>query len=340
MIKDPSNIQKHYNIDPEETLNNVLLKKFGKRFSDYRKRYDENIHSGVDQKYYDYPNTVVLELVNRCNLECVMCYQGFRNNATKFTLTEEMLDKIFNDFKKNKLNSLMLSISEPLLYKNIGDILKRAEEANIMDVFLFTNGALLNEKNANLILNSCVTRLFVSIDAATEQTYDKVRIPVGKTTKKNRLKNLEANIKNFMTIKKNLKKLLPLVRVSYVSLSDNQHEKDLFLKKWSNIVDSVEFQREISIKAYEDFNIDKSEKIDGKKYFCSEPWGQVSIYSDGTVVPCCATFGRNINVGNIKNETLKEIWNGELMQEIRTSFINNTPSKACLSCINNTADKI
>ena len=62
----------------------------------------------------EYPTTVVLELVNRCDLECVMCYQGFRNDAEKFTVDETMLDKIFNDFKKNKLSALMLTASEPL----------------------------------------------------------------------------------------------------------------------------------------------------------------------------------------------------------------------------------
>ena len=71
----------------------------------------------------------------------------------------------------------MLSISEPLLYKNIEKIFQRAQEANIMDVFLFTNGILLNEKNSKIILNSNVSRLFVSIDAVSEDTYNKVRIP-------------------------------------------------------------------------------------------------------------------------------------------------------------------
>ena len=36
-------------------------------------------------------------------------------------------------------------------------------------MFLFTNGTLLNEKNSEMILNSSVSRLFISIDAATEK---------------------------------------------------------------------------------------------------------------------------------------------------------------------------
>ena len=73
-----------------------------------------------------------------------------------------------------------------------------AEKAEIMDQFIFTNGVLLNEKNSKKILESSLTRLFISIDAATSETYDQVRIPVGKNAlKENRLKKIEENVKNF-----------------------------------------------------------------------------------------------------------------------------------------------
>ena len=44
-----------------------------------------------------------------------------------------------------------------------------------------------------------------------------------------------------------------LVRVSFVALETNQHEIDNFIKKWENIVDSVEIQKESSIDFYKDF---------------------------------------------------------------------------------------
>ena len=75
------------------------------------------------------------------------------------------IKKIFKEFKKEKLDALLLSTSETLLHKDYPEILKMAEEAEIMDQFLFTNGTLLNEKNSNLILKSSLTRLFISIDA-------------------------------------------------------------------------------------------------------------------------------------------------------------------------------
>jgi radical SAM protein with 4Fe4S-binding SPASM domain len=341
---EPFNINKYAKKDPEDILYENLYEKFGDRFSEYRKRYSDNIKRLDLDKKTKFPNTVILELVNRCDLECVMCYQGFRNNAKKSTLDENLLDKIFSEFKKNKLNSLMLSASEPLLYKNIGDVLERARKAEIMDIFIFTNGTLLNEKNAKILLNSPLTRLFISIDGATKETYDKVRVPVGKGLyKKNRLEILEKNILRFIELRDKKNVGLPLVRTSFVALKQNKKEIDMFIKKWQPIVDHVDIQKNV----IPFFELDEMKKLeeekkgdDNKLYQCHEPWGQVSIYSDGTVAPCCTTFGRNLPIGNMHDQTLEEIWNGEKMSEIREGFKNNKPHLVCKTCINNSEQNI
>ena len=85
--------------DPEKKLQDALYQKYRKKFLEYRENYKKTIFDDDHKYYFDYPLTVVLELVNRCDLECVMCYQGFRNDAEKFTVNEEILDKIFEDFK-------------------------------------------------------------------------------------------------------------------------------------------------------------------------------------------------------------------------------------------------
>jgi len=335
----PNNILiKVFESDPEKKLQEVLYKKYGERFLKYRENYKKTISDDDHKMYLGYPLTVILELVNRCDLQCVMCYQGFRNHAEKFTVNEEILDKIFNDFEKNKLPALMLTSSEPLLYKQIDKVLTRAKEAQIMDIFLFSNGTLLNEKNSEMILNSSVTRLFISVDAATEETYNKVRIPVSKRLlEKNRLEKLEKNIKKFIEMRNSRKQTLPLTRVSFVALEENKHEVEMFKNKWKNIVDSVEIQRETSIEIYDKLkNLKKNgsaENNNRTKYNCNKPWGDMAIYSDGTIGPCCNLVGRKTPIGNIKDNSISEIWNGDKMNLIREGFINNNPNKVCKLCI-------
>ena len=253
----------------------------------------------------DYPISVILELVNRCNLECTFCYQGYRNDAEKKTLSIKDLEKLFQDFK-NKHDALLLSQSEPLLYKNFDKILEMAEKAEIMDQFIFTNGVLLNEKNSKKILESSLTRLFISIDAATSETYDQVRIPVGKNAlKENRLKKIEENVKNFVKLRNSMGLKIPSKSFFY-RLRKNVHEVNDFIEKWIDIVDSVEIQKESSIELYDQLlkKYDKNKLL--KKYNCNDPWGQVSVNSDGSVGPCCSTVGRNLPMGNILKTALKK----------------------------------
>lgn len=325
-------------LDTEQILHDHLYPKFGKRFLEYRKKYENYLNDSDHKKLPSFPVSLILELVNRCNLECVMCYQGYRNDTKKSTLELDVLKKLFSEFKKEKLDALLLSTSETLLHKNYPDILRLAEESEIMDQFLFTNGTLLNEKNSNIILKSSLTRLFISIDAVTDKTYDKVRIPVNKKIiNTNRVEQIENNVKNFMKLRNSLGKKMPLVRVSFVALKTNQHEIDAFIKKWENIVDSVEIQKESSIDFYEEFDnsVDSASEKKLKKYNCNQPWGQITIHSDGTVGPCCNTIGRNLPIGNIHDNTVKEIWDGIKMNKIRDEFKNNSPNKVCQLCIEN-----
>ncbi len=332
-------IKKNTKVDIEKVLIDHLYPKFGERFLKYREKYKNFINDSEHKILPDYPISVILELVNRCNLECTFCYQGYRNDAKKATLSEDNLKRLFADFKKNKLDALLLSSSEPLLYKNFTQILKMAEEAEIMDQFIFTNGTLLDEKNSKVLLNSSLTRVFISIDAATRETYDQVRIPVGKSAlKKDRLKQIETNVKNFVKMRNSMGLKVPLVRVSFVALEKNVHEVDDFIEKWINVVDSVEIQKEKSIDLYDDLlnkNYDDS-KLILKDYNCNDPWAQVTVNSDGSVGPCCSTVGRNIPVGNILDKSLKEIWNGKEINQIRNSFKKKLPpNKVCKLCLEN-----
>ena len=334
----PNHLDRFTKKDIEEILRDNLYPKFGERFLKYRENYQNYLESVKSNEVSDFPLMVILELVNRCNLECSMCPQEYRNDIDLVKFNGTLLDKIFKEFKDNELQSISFSVSEPLLYKDFFNVIEKCHEANIMDIFLFTNGTLLNEKNAKKILESGITRLFISLDAATEIAYDKIRIPVGKKQlQKERLKILEDQIKNFIFLRDNVyKQQLPVVRTSFVKMDDNKQEVDKFIKKWVGIVDSVEIQEEFPLSTYEKVNellkSDKKINYEIDNYNCNEPWGQITIYSDGDVAPCCNLLGKKTTIGNIKNKTLKEIWQGNKANILRDGLIKNEPNKVCKLC--------
>ena len=56
----------------------------------------------------------------------------------------------------------------------------------------------------------------------------------------------------------------------------------------------------------------------GRKYSpCTFLWASLIVFWDGTVLPCTQDFFGDLAVGNVKDATLADIWNGERMVELR-----------------------
>ena len=60
------------------------------------------------------------------------------------------------------------------------------------------------------------------------------------------------------------------------------------------------------------------------------PWIHLHVGNHGKVNACCVA---NINYGNINDQSLEEIWNGEAIQAIREKFAKGEIDKRCHHCI-------
>jgi radical SAM protein with 4Fe4S-binding SPASM domain len=66
---------------------------------------------------------------------------------------------------------------------------------------------------------------------------------------------------------------------------------------------------------------------------CNVPWEKVSVTWDGEAVPCCYDYDKKYPLGNVKSQTLPEIWNGEKMRKLRQEFIDNdVRNPLCRAC--------
>ena len=66
------------------------------------------------------------------------------------------------------------------------------------------------------------------------------------------------------------------------------------------------------------------------KTFCMHPFTGLATREDGAVKVCC----RSLPVGNIKCQSLEEIWNNDVMQQIRKQVLNNERPAECAPCFN------
>ena len=67
------------------------------------------------------------------------------------------------------------------------------------------------------------------------------------------------------------------------------------------------------------------------KVFCIYPWIHLHAYPTGEAYPCCGAK-MNHSIGNVRKNTLSEIWNSPEQKQLRTNMLNEIKSPACENC--------
>jgi organic radical activating enzyme len=83
--------------------------------------------------------------------------------------------------------------------------------------------------------------------------------------------------------------------------------------------------------SFNDLSQKEQSLLTDSKVFCIYPWIHLNVNPDGAALPCCMTNHQQ-TVGNAKTHTLKEIWNGSKMKQIRLNMLNEQPVKGCNRC--------
>ncbi len=119
------------------------------------------------------PFLVVFNLTRRCNSICPMCSIWKTPSKIKDELTLEEIENIFKDLKSYGVKHVFLQGGEPLLRKDIVQIIELLIGLGFNPT-LITNGLLLDEKIANKIAElKC--NVSISLDSLDEKKYMKIR---------------------------------------------------------------------------------------------------------------------------------------------------------------------
>jgi len=308
------------------------------KYDEYRKLWDDATNL---RNVTDFPLQIDFELNYSCNFTCPMCTWNAESTENKGKATWfdfEVFKEVIDSAVSKGLKSIRLNyINEPLIRKDITKFIAYARKAGILDIYFSTNGSLLTEDMCRELINSGLLRLQISLDAQTKETYEKIRTGG----------NFEDVIKKalrFLEIRDEMNVKLPTLRVNFVKTEINKHELDDFVKFWENKADSIGVQDLIGIMD----GFGKKSDEDLKKmslsndFKCAQPFQHLTLRYDGTVLPCCAFYGAETPIGQLKtNEktnfseveniglldksaksklligTIEEIWKSEQMEFFR-----------------------
>ena len=292
------------------------------------------------------PIQVSVVVSNVCNLSCVMCPYHSKEIAKyhktdffnkKQIMSWEMMKYISAECGANNMPIKMGNIEEPLTHPRIADFVRECRQSGVPTVHITTNGTLLDEAMARQLLEAGLTSIYISIDAAEPDTYEKIR--------GSRLERVESNINGFIRIKKELgiscMIMLSIIRNKEIERSEIKR----FIDKWISTVDGIIVY---NLAIYDDgssnfteINNVAKEKVRsaGKRWACLNPFQEIYLLPDGRTFYCCETISKlafeNINgMGNYTDESIIEIWGGKQFIELRKALIMNKLEEwtACRDC--------
>lgn len=283
-----------------------------------------------------------IESTNRCNLKCRMCINAQLPDKMGSNMETEtffrLVDEIAAEHPADVATIALFLGGEPFLHPQLFEMIRYARTKNIK-VNLATNGTLLTGKNIDLLLENPPSLLILSFDGYNRESYENARVGAS-------FEKVQANIIDFLKEKKIRGLSEPLVRM-YSLILDPANEV-LERKRFEDF-----FQNNFKMHGVDEFLIENaggtsswlSEDCDhaaaappvqkeGKKLPCIRLWYTMSILSDGTVVPCCTDFTGRVKLGNIKEKTLREIWNGAPFRAFRRRMIEGHSGEIplCAGC--------
>jgi len=256
------------------------------------------------------PVYLVIESTSICNLKCVMCpypIMGRENEHIEISLYERIIEEA-----SGHVEFIWLQLfGEPLLNPNIYKMIDFAEEAGIR-VGVSTNATRLTEKASRALLESRLSVLLVCMDGATKQTYEAIRVGAS-------FEKVKQNVRRFAELKKEIPSRLKAT-MQMVEMELNSNEKSQFQLEWKDAGFDNVLIKPFAVWANQSPELVQfgAQQRPGVEGVCSEPWVGMTVQADGTVVPCCNDYSGRNPLGDLKTQTLREVWNGSEMRKLRS----------------------
>jgi MoaA/NifB/PqqE/SkfB family radical SAM enzyme len=168
------------------------------------------------------PYTLEINPTNRCNLNCLYCWQqNFQNINYKDNLSEKELKRIIKEALDLGIKEFRIpGAGEPLLRTDTLELMKLIKSKKGTYGILISNGTLLNEQSIKQIVEINWDSLTVSIDSGIERINDSLR------GKKGTFKLVYNNLVLLKKIKKRLKSHEPFLRFNCVITNKNYKSLD------------------------------------------------------------------------------------------------------------------
>ncbi len=246
----------------------------------------------------------------------------------------DLYEKIFNQIASTTYLLTIHGWGEPLMHKNLSEIIRLANKNKICTV-VTTNGSLLNNNVSKELISSKLDCLIFSIDGITDESYQLYR-------RGGKYESVINNMKELITLKKEMGSSTPFVEWQFLVFKHNEHE----IEAAKSIACDIGVDNLVFLPAYTEdetfdatnpkYRLPKASPL-SKPSDCKHLWSTLTFHWNGIVVPCCYDYPELVSYGNLYTETIDELWNNKYFQQSRNLVINDQISEYdnlyCIQCL-------
>ncbi len=272
----------------------------------------------------DTPYNLKVEVSSFCNARCIYCAHSKQNHGVfEGNMSLELLDRILSDSKgfPNKYKVMeMFSFGESLCNPKLPEMIRMAKEADVADkINMTTNGLLITPEKADALIESGIDIIRISLQGLDADSYwNTCRVKI----------NFEEFVNNLKYLYKNKGNCDIRMKIADIAIANISEGERIFEETFGPIADSIFVEKILPMYADLDYNeIDSSiysNAINGREDIkqnevhrvCNRPFYRLRVAADGKVTAACCDIPNDFYYGNIYEDKLVNIWNGEKRKEL------------------------
>jgi MoaA/NifB/PqqE/SkfB family radical SAM enzyme len=277
----------------------------------------------------DFPLNLNVEVTTRCNLACTFCSHSSLTPEQLGDMPWERYVRLIDEGERHNMPTVNLNgLGEPLLVRNLPQVVVYAKQHGFIDVMFHTNGSVMSEPLALALIEAGLDRIIFSVDSPDKATYEAMRI-------NGRWDRVMENVRTFAGVRNKLGRTVPLIRTTMVLTEATSRQVEDFVTMWKPFADQITLQdltwrtklldrglwknRERTAVPV-DLDLVREEAVRRRiSFVCPYLYQSVYAFWNGDVIPCGNPNARkHMIMGQFDNATLHEIWHGQTYRELRT----------------------
>lgn len=264
------------------------------------------------------PEIYQIEVTNACNFTCDFCPRDLPEVRRPDTFIDLELVRTIaaRDLGGSYFVEFQLA-GEPTLHRDLNAIIE-AFRGKVM-TGLSTNGSSMH---AHRVWQGLLALDYLTISVDSVEDYERVR-PGGKWAR------LVDNI-DFLLMQKG-DRAFPAIDLQLIEFPGVERQRDLLLE----LAEKRGWSKHVNVRRIPDcfLSMTREMKQIRKKELCLNPWMSVTVQADGDVTPCCFSFGKDVVYGNLKHQSLEEIWSTSAeLHKFRDEHLSGTLRPVCEKC--------